>query len=80
LVKAIRTRAESAKLVKCSISPVIADMDDEDCEIKHLHFLSNDYVLKRGVCFAPNSVTAQCNTDECVQETFIDLEAELAEY
>jgi phenolic acid decarboxylase len=55
-------------------------MDDEDCEIKHLHFLSNDYVLKRGVCFAPNSVTAQCNTDECVQETFIDLEAELAEY
>jgi hypothetical protein len=80
LVKAIRTRAESVRMAQRSVASMPAGVDDEDWQVKHLHFVTEDYVLKNGVRLRSHSVvTAPCPADECMQETAVDLEAELAE-
>jgi hypothetical protein len=64
LVKAIRTRAESVRMAKRSVASIQARVDEEDCHVKHLHFVTEDYVLKNGVRFRSNwVVTAPCNAD-----------------
>jgi hypothetical protein len=51
LVKTIRTRAESARLAERYVTPFRADVNEEGCEVKHVHFVTEDYIVKNGVRF-----------------------------